>query len=548
MIVWKGSEMCRSIIIVMAIYPFILVTMQAQAQSGNNVVVSNNAGIPTITVTSLDISDKTLKLSYEIRNTSKKDIWILVGFGFLPGSTAFEVFMDEDNRTLVMQTHLDFPMIYTSLHNLHGRYALLRAGQVRTESVILSIPVHPAYPFGSGRSDKGIEQAKSLAMRIGYYAGDLPGMIWEVIEKPETIGNRAKISHDKLMNNYFTGPLEFNWVNESLKERNEEILVPHTDQNLEYEKIMQTVVKDVAIPYNEEYLLFTKPESPDIPPCTRIVIEFRPSMLEYYFPYAGQQNLLSDAEKQILRSSHSVIVDDQDQIDAFVNEINEMIIMDGIVRQTSLAHVVCFRETKLLTSFDVFHDNTIVTEACDQYVDHEGLRSMRKFIPQIEPFELRMQCAANLRNLWYRLRLNYKARKTFPLSQAGSSGKTEMSYPVPTDWCDAIVRACRTIKRPHQYITKMTDQEIIKPFICPGTGEGKYHLANSNYAMNPNCKPDSPPDMVLLFETKAGGNQNGGPELFTFDNHDPKGGCVLLNDGTIKFIHTKEELQRLRWK
>jgi predicted enzyme involved in methoxymalonyl-ACP biosynthesis len=30
--------------------------------------------------------------------------------------------------------------------------------------------------------------------------------------------------------------------------------------------------------------------------------------------------------------------------------------------------------------------------------------------------------------------------------------------------------------------------------------------------------------------------------------HDPKGGCALLNDGTVKFIRTKEELQQLRWK
>ena len=77
--------------------------------------------------------------------------------------------------------------------------------------------------------------------------------------------------------------------------------------------------------------------------------------------------------------------------------------------------------------------------------------------------------------------------------------------------------------------------------------------------------------MVLLFETKAGWNQHGGPELFTFDNHDTEGiapdvlpslqrssggGCVLLNDGTVKFIRTpvlseaegKEELHALRWK
>jgi hypothetical protein len=66
--------------------------------------------------------------------------------------------------------------------------------------------------------------------------------------------------------------------------------------------------------------------------------------------------------------------------------------------------------------------------------------------------------------------------------------------------------------------------------------------------MNPHRRPDSPPDMVLLFETTAGWNQHGGPELFTFDNHNPRGGLVLLNDGTVKFIRTEEELKQLRWK
>jgi hypothetical protein len=54
--------------------------------------------------------------------------------------------------------------------------------------------------------------------------------------------------------------------------------------------------------------------------------------------------------------------------------------------------------------------------------------------------------------------------------------------------------------------------------------------------------------MVLLFETKAGWNQHGGPELFTFENHHPRGGCVLLNDGTVRFIRTRAELRQLRWK
>ena len=58
-------------------------------------------------------------------------------------------------------------------------------------------------------------------------------------------------------------------------------------------------------------------------------------------------------------------------------------------------------------------------------------------------------------------------------------------------------------------------------FTCPGADEGDCH-----YAMN----------------------VNGRPEFFTFDNHEPAGGCILLNGGTVKFIRTEGELQTLRWK
>ena len=66
--------------------------------------------------------------------------------------------------------------------------------------------------------------------------------------------------------------------------------------------------------------------------------------------------------------------------------------------------------------------------------------------------------------------------------------------------------------------------------------------------MNRHCREDSSEDMVFLFESKPGWNQHGGPKLFTCDNHDPKGGCVLLNGGTVKFIRTEAELKQLRWK
>jgi hypothetical protein len=195
-----------------------------------------------------------------------------------------------------------------------------------------------------------------------------------------------------------------------------------------------------------------------------------------------------------------------------------------------------------------------------------------------------MNCAANMKNLWYRLRFYSRAEnkrihslRNFTLSDADrfndpkktrdvklDFGKAhedliretesfsesrrkderdlysniDLIYPAPLSWwCDAMEWAFAGSAKGKWHDSKM------KTHVCPGVGEGR-----STYAMNPNCKPDSPSDMVLLFETRGGWNQHGGPELFTFDNHDPKGGCVLLNDGTVKFIRTTEELQQLRWK
>lgn len=75
-----------------------------------------------------------------------------------------------------------------------------------------------------------------------------------------------------------------------------------------------------------------------------------------------------------------------------------------------------------------------------------------------------------------------------------------------------------------------------------------YRQGACEYAMNPDCGPDSPADTVLLFETHAGWNRHGGPELFTTENYNPPGGLVLFNDGTVKFVRSQEELKQFRWK
>jgi len=80
-----------------------------------------------------------------------------------------------------------------------------------------------------------------------------------------------------------------------------------------------------------------------------------------------------------------------------------------------------------------------------------------------------------------------------------------------------------------------------KAFVCRSAGEARCH-----YAINPNIKPNSPNDVVLLFETKGGWNLFGGPEILSTENHLGEGCWILFNDGHAKFVKT-EQLAELKW-
>jgi len=103
-------------------------------------------------------------------------------------------------------------------------------------------------------------------------------------------------------------------------------------------------------------------------------------------------------------------------------------------------------------------------------------------------------------------------------------------YPTADKWCDLLLQH-----------TKVGEDL----FVCGGPFK-KGSQKRCHYAINPNCEPNSPPDMVLLFETKAGWNQFGGPEILTLENHNRKGCNVLFNDGHIEFVKT-ERLGELNW-
>jgi hypothetical protein len=101
-------------------------------------------------------------------------------------------------------------------------------------------------------------------------------------------------------------------------------------------------------------------------------------------------------------------------------------------------------------------------------------------------------------------------------------------YPTPEKWCDLLLK--------HTDIAE-------RKFICrKNVREGRCH-----YALNPNAKPNSPADMVLLFDTKHGWNQFGTAEILTIENHLRMGCNVLYNNGRVRFVKP-QNLQKLIWK
>ena len=107
------------------------------------------------------------------------------------------------------------------------------------------------------------------------------------------------------------------------------------------------------------------------------------------------------------------------------------------------------------------------------------------------------------------------------------AGEYHNMYPTPEKWCDLLIDKCEAPK---------------ESFRCPWDNESK-----CSYAINPNCEPNSPEDMVLLFESTGGWNQFGGPELLNTQNHDGEGCNVVFNDGTVEFVQA-DQLGNLEWK
>lgn len=136
----------------------------------------------------------------------------------------------------------------------------------------------------------------------------------------------------------------------------------------------------------------------------------------------------------------------------------------------------------------------------------------------------RSVCGSNLKTLGKALRI-----------YANDSGI--MAYPAPNKWCDLLMHY-------HEIDPEHAVQK--GRFRCGAASEADDQTP-CHYAINPNCRPNSPHDTVLLFETRGGWNQFGGPEILTTENHKGEGCNVLFNDGGVRFVKT-DQLGELKWQ
>jgi hypothetical protein len=271
------------------------------------------------------------------------------------------------------------------------------------------------------------------------------------------------------------------------------------------------------------------PSPPDLSHCTRIEIRQYPITMGYpVWRTQAEKDLLTPEEVQQIETLLEFVVDGPERVNSFARTIASGSYngrQSGTYRTKIVAVLLCYFGDKPPLRLVAYEGWTLVTEDKQVFDYDPPLNLFGRIVSQVRSSELlpqirlRLECARNLRYLYTGLR----------------GFGSDVAYPPAPTWCSVAVRRCVSRGDP--------EKTVLEHLACPSVPTVGCH-----YAMNAKCKPDSPPDTVLLFETKDGWNQHGGPDMCTFDNHDPKGGCVLLNDGTVKFIRTEEELHALRWE
>ncbi len=139
---------------------------------------------------SLEVNDLTLELRYKVRNNSDQDIWVCNGVGWVQyddDTLDYEAYYEEESQTIVIRRRLDVPLFVVYYIWPQGRYVRLRAGEERSESLSLKIPVRHNWLFKPILEKPGIIFARRLVIEIGYLTKDLLSIKDVYVKGPDEV-------------------------------------------------------------------------------------------------------------------------------------------------------------------------------------------------------------------------------------------------------------------------------------------------------------------------------------------------------------------------
>lgn len=200
-----------------------------------------------IVLTKFDVNDTNLELSYQIRNDSNDDIWICKYIDVFGTDQSYQVLTTEDGHILVARRRLEEMGDILWYVPPESRYIRLRPGENRIESLSLTLPVESFYDY-SGKEG----YATRLVVEVGYYPGDLPGMISDILDVAEKMNwqrlYQIEYSYE-IVERYFAGLRIAQWFGGRLPDVGNEIRIPWMGNVCMGEQFLQLTIDGVRIPY-----------------------------------------------------------------------------------------------------------------------------------------------------------------------------------------------------------------------------------------------------------------------------------------------------------
>jgi len=265
--------MNKSANLIVALGLCVLCAASAEAQLLYDANQPQAAGVQ-MTLTHLSVNGQTLDLGWTITNNSDHEVWICESIN-KSSPSVFEWFLDEDARTLVIRRRFGLPASYIPQERINpaARYVRLGAGQEKTESISITLPVAPQrlIPGKSGTS----EYAERLTLEIGYYDESLPALLLEIVELAEHFNMNLGVGYygfrDDVYHRFFGGKSIANlfkydfWSfgpNVSSADASGEMWMFHMGEIDMGEKVLRTEVDGVSIPYKSNYPPLVEEETP----------------------------------------------------------------------------------------------------------------------------------------------------------------------------------------------------------------------------------------------------------------------------------------------